>query len=141
MTMFTALSTGLRLALIPLLFACSDRNSDYPELLLDGFSDGNYVQIMGNIGNAVCVTGDLSIDSMGVYFPLQPIERDGVIDIGFSRINTNLSFDYASGAGLQHQQTYTVCGILRDATPFEQCDSRFCKWYELRNAVLRPRLP
>jgi hypothetical protein len=73
----------------------------------------------------------------GVYFPLEPGESDGVITIGTSRIISGLSYDYALRRGMVDGESYRVCGTLRDATPFRQCDDDRCKWYELQNAELR----
>ena len=106
-------------------------------IVLHGFSDVNYVELNRNIGAFVCVRGALSIDSAGVYFALQPIEDRNIIDIGFSRIISGLSYQHVRRNGMVSGRSYRVCGTLRDATPFRQCSHDHCKWYKLENAELR----
>lgn len=109
-------------------------------IVLHYFSKKNYVELQKHLGQKVCVTGNLSIDSMGVYYPLQPIGHEDVIDIGFSRINTGLSRLSVLRRGMVNGKVYTVCGLLKDATPFHNCDTNLCKWYALTNADPRTSL-
>jgi len=111
----------------------------YHDIVLDGFSEGNYGKLDRSVGDPVCIYGRMSIDSIhdSVYFPLQPMEEDEVITIGFSRVISGLSYDYANRNGMVDGQSYRVCGILRDATPFRQCGHNRCKWYKLEDAELQ----
>jgi hypothetical protein len=120
------------------LMACSVPSmTDSREVNLRDFSDSNYVSLERALGRPVCVTGRLSIDTAGIYFALQPTERDGAIDVGFSRINTDLSYRSADLSGIKHAEVHTLCGTLEIATPFEVCDVNECKWYRLKEAKLR----
>jgi hypothetical protein len=118
---------------------CCRPSSSVP-IVLHEFSEGNYAALNRGLNNSVCVTGRLSIDSMGVYYPLQPVEQEGAIDIGFSRVNTGLSRSLASRKGLRDGRVYTICGVLKDSTPFKGCDNNHCRWYVLTNAEPRRNL-
>jgi hypothetical protein len=112
----------------------TDRN-----IVLDGFSDRNYVELNRSLGARVCVYGRLSIDSVhhSVHFALQPVELEGIINVGFSRIISGLSYERVHRDGMADGESHRVCGTLRDATPFRQCDQDHCKWYKLENAELQ----
>lgn len=107
-----------------------------PSVSLRGFTKGNYTALERSLGRYTCVTGTLSVDSMGVYFPLQPMEEDNVIDIGFSRVDTGLKRSVVLKEGLIGGRVYTVCGLLKHATPFKGCETNDCKWYALTDAKL-----
>jgi len=102
--------------------------------MLNGFSDGNYAELNRHLGASVCIRGRVTIDTAGVYFALRPIENEGIIDIGFSRIISGLSAEQVRRNHMVDGGRYRVCGTLRDATPFRNCDHDQCKWYELENA-------
>jgi hypothetical protein len=108
-----------------------------PYIVLHGFSEANYAALDKSVGGEVCITGKLSVDSMGVYYPLQPSEEDDVIDLGFSRINTGLNRILASRMGLRNGHVHTICGLLEDATPFERCDNNRCRWYNVTAAKVQ----
>lgn len=116
--------------------ACVHSQTEYSEILLDGFSDSNYAKLNSNLGSPVCVRGRIQIDSMGIYFPLRPAEEGDVIDIGFSRILSGYSL-VDDPPQMRDGGVYTVCGILRDATPFRRCDHNYCRWYNLSEPELR----
>lgn len=118
---------------------CQHIDSNYRVVTLDGFSDRNYVELNRSLGQPVCVHGRLSIDAVhqSAHFALQPIEDRGNIDIGFSRVVSGLSHEYVRRNGMVDGESYRICGVLRDATPFRQCDNNLCKWYALENAELR----
>ena len=96
----------------------------------------NYKAIESRLQNKVCVRGQLSVDSMGVYYPLEPREYQGVVNLGFSRIKTDLDRSLALRSGLTNGGVHTVCGILEEATPFKGCDDVECKWYSLTGATV-----
>jgi len=109
-----------------------------PELIvLESFSDGNYAALNSHLGSSVCILGTLSVDSSGVYFQLRPMEDDGIITIGVSRVVLDITGDEASRNGVAHGERVRACGALRDATPFRECEDNYCKWYKLENADLR----
>jgi hypothetical protein len=118
---------------------CVHPASSSKGIVLEGFRSSNYTVLEKNIGQTVCITGKLSIDSMGVYYPLQPLERDGIIGLGFSRIETGIKRDAALQSGLIHGGVYTLCGSLKNSTPFEGCDINECKWYALIGAGLQKK--
>jgi len=107
-----------------------------PDIALSDFSKMNYTAIESRLQSKVCISGRLSIDSMGVYYPLQPIEEGGVVNLGFSRIKTDLDRSSAVRSGLTNGGTQTLCGLLEEATPFKGCDDVECKWYALTGATL-----
>jgi hypothetical protein len=110
-------------------------NPTVPEKIsLQGFSKRNYVKLKRGLGREICITGRLSIDSMGVYYALRPMEGDGIIDIGFSRVNTDLKRAAALQIGLVNGRVQTLCGSLKEATPFEGCEADDCRWYALTGA-------
>jgi hypothetical protein len=74
---------------------------------------------------------------MGVYYALRPSEEEGVINLGFSRIKTDLDRSFALQKGLTNGGARVVCGLLVEATPFKGCDNTECKWYALTGANLR----
>lgn len=108
-----------------------------PSVALQGYSDDNYGVLDENIGSETCARGRLNIDTAGVYFPLQPIESDGIISVGFSRINTDLTDSAISRHRLKSGNEYQVCGVLQDDTPFEDCRTNQCKWYRIEGATYR----
>jgi hypothetical protein len=109
------------------------------EIALQGFSERNYANLDKGLDSEVCISGKLAIDSMGVYYPLQPVEEEDVITIGFSRINTGLDRLAASRKGLTNGGVHTICGLLENSTPFKNCDTNHCKWYTLTDAKPRRR--
>lgn len=113
----------------------------YHNIILDGFSDRNYVELNREIGSPVCVYGRLSIDPphQSVHFSLRPMQVGDIVTIGYSRINSGLSYEYTRRHGMVDGRRYRVCGTLRDATPFRQCDYNYCRWYRLENSELRLR--
>lgn len=127
---FTILSTFL-------LNGCQHVDQAYREIVLDGFSDSNYSQLNQGIGTPVCVRGRPVVSSMGLHFALAPSEQNGVLSPGYSRIGTGLNYDYALRNRIVDGGNYRVCGVLRNATPFPQCDRDDCRWYELGNSELR----
>lgn len=134
-----SLHVAVRLTILStfLLNACQHVDQANQDIVLHGFSDGNYAQLNPRIGTAVCIRGRLSVSSMGLHFPLQPVEDKGVLFPGYSRIVTGLSYDYARRNRIVDGGIYRVCGTLRDATPFRQCDRDYCRWYELGDSELR----
>ena len=100
-------------------------------------SPSNFKRLNGAIGKMACITGHLSVDSAGVYFPLQPTHDGGVLNPGFSRITAALP--RGGDRALPHltSGTHTVCGILEDATPFKGCSVNECKWYRLDRPNLK----
>ena len=117
--------------------SCQHQGMSATPIALKGFSDENYEALEAHKGSKVCVNGILSIDSVGVYYPLQPIERDDSIDVGFSRIEAGISRQTALGKGFVDGGRHTVCGKVEDATPFRKCNTAYCKWYSLAEA--KPR--
>lgn len=124
---------GIQMAFASLIMGACHHSASPMRINLQGFSGTNYDKLEQGVGHEVCVTGPLSIDSMGVYYALRPIEDDGVIDIGFSRINTGLNRRAALQAGLVNGRVHTLCGSLKEATPFEACEADDCRWYALTN--------
>ena len=121
-----AVSAGSTLA------GCAHEPAGFQRVALKGFSPGNYRALDEALGRRVCVTGRLSIDSFGVYYPLGKLEEDdGVINLGFSRVKADMSRSAALARGLVDNGVQTMCGVLREATPFEGCDANDCKWYAL----------
>lgn len=106
------------------------------DVKLDGYSMSNYVALDQNPGQRACVEGVLKVDTAGVYFPLQPIESDGVISVSFSRINTDLTKEFVSKVRGKRGKRSVVCGDVRETTPFENCETNFCRCYELGNSTL-----
>lgn len=121
-----------------LVIACQHVQSSSQEISLHGFSNRNYVNLNKALGTFVCVRGKILIDSTHqvVYFPLKPIIENDVITIGVSRVK-GLSYDYVHRNAMVDGRRYRVCGNLRDATPFQECEDNDCRWYNLENAVLR----
>lgn len=109
-------------------------------IMLKGFSQSNYTSLERSLNGKVCITGKLVVNSMGIYYPLQPMEKDGIITIGFSRISIEIDRAYVTRRGLKSGRNYTICGLLEDATPFKKCGTNHCKWYKLTEAQLRRRL-
>jgi hypothetical protein len=107
-----------------------------PDIALNDYSKMNYTAVESRLQTKVCIRGRLSIDSMGVYYPLQPTEEEGVINLGFSRIKTDLDRNAALRSGLTNGGTETLCGLLVEATPFKGCADVECKWYALTGATL-----
>lgn len=103
---------------------------------LKEFSEENYEILDSNIGRQVCISGIISIDSIGVYFSLQPITTDEFIDVGFSRINSGLSYEDAARENMKDGEVYEICGVLHDVTPFQTCNTDYCKWYELQSSTV-----
>lgn len=126
------------LAALSAFIAGGCQHLDYAEriITLDGFSDRNYTELDEHLGESVCIRGRLSIDSThhSVHFALRPIQDGNIITIGFSRIISGLSYDYVRRHGMVDGARYRVCGTLRDATPFRQCNYNDCKWYRLENS-------
>lgn len=110
-----------------------------PVVMIDGYSQRNYVAIDRHLESEVCVRGNLHSDTAGIYFPLQPIEDENLISVGFSRIETDLSSDIADARNLRSQSDQTVCGFLVESTPFARCETNYCRWFELRNSVFQSR--
>lgn len=106
---------------------------------LQGFSQRNYIALERLKGRNVCIRGRLTVDSMGVYYALQPVESGDVIDLGFSRVKTDLSRNSALDNGLSNGGIYTICGLLEESTPFKGCDDSDCKWYTLNGAQPRKK--
>jgi hypothetical protein len=121
---------------IPLSAGCQSLERTSHDIVLNGFSDRNYVGLNRGMGASVCISGRISIDTAGVYFALRPIRDGDIIDIGFSRIISGLSDEQVRRNNMVSGGRYRVCGTLRDATPFRQCDYDHCKWYRLENAEL-----
>jgi hypothetical protein len=133
-----ALSTAVRCTILStILSGCQHVGEPYREIDLDRFSDSNYSHLNPSLGDFVCIRGKLVVSSMGLHFPLKPVEEEGVLSPGYSRIVTGLSYDYALRNRIVDGGNYRVCGILRDATPFPNCSRDDCRWYELGNAELR----
>lgn len=116
---------------------CCQSTGSFTHIVLNGFSESNYDALEASLDSRVCITGPLSIDSMGVYYPLQPIEKDGIIDIGFSRVDTGLNRVLSLKRGLKNSKVYTLCGVLESKTVFNGCDTNDCRWYHLKRAALR----
>lgn len=114
-----------------LVAGCSHAGASTADIELRGFSQRNYAALDRMLGNNVCISGRLWIDSMGVYYPLQPDESAGVLDPGFSRVKIDLSRSLALQNGLSNRRVHTLCGLLRESTPFQGCDTSDCKWYSL----------
>jgi hypothetical protein len=134
-----ALKVAVRLTILSafVLNGCQHLDQPYREIVLDGFSDSNYSQLNQSIGTPVCIRGKLVVSSMGLHFALQPSEENGVLSPGYSRIVTGLNNDYALRNRIVDGRNYRVRGMLRDATPFPQCDRDDCRWYELGDSELR----
>jgi hypothetical protein len=122
-----------------LLGSCMHEVENSYYINLQGFSQKNYIALERLKGSNVCIKGRLTIDSMGVYYALQSVESDGVIDLGFSRVKTDLSRNSALGNGLSNGGIHTICGLLEESTPFKGCDDSDCKWYTLIGAQLRKK--
>lgn len=135
------LSATACLAILSIILSagCQHLGHARRDLVLERFSDRNYAELDRRLGAISCIRGTIYIDSIhrSVYFPLESGEDDGVITIGISRIISGLSYDYALRSGMVDGESYRVCGVLRDATPFRQCDDPNCKWYKLENAELQ----
>lgn len=116
---------------------CQHLEHSSHDIVLDGFSNRNYVELNRSIGASICIRGRISIDTAGIYFALRPIRDRDIIDIGFSRVISGLSDEQVHRNNMIGGGLYRVCGTLRDATPFRRCDYDHCKWYELENAELR----
>lgn len=106
-------------------------------VILNGYSGANYVSLNKNIGHYLCVTGKLAVNTSGVYFALQPVEKDGLIDPGFSRVITDLSNTTTKGLTLFTESRHTVCGTLKSNSRFARCTINECKWYKLTNSRFR----
>lgn len=114
---------------------CPVPKSQGARIELNRFSDSNYDVLNKNLSQKVCIVGALSINSMGVYYALQPSEgEDGAIDLAVSRVSTGLNRVHASKIGLKDGRNSTICGRLEDTTPFKGCVDNYCKWYTLTNA-------
>ena len=77
----------------------------------------------------VCIHGKISNDNQGVYFLLEPYESEGVITPSPSRVQVGGGIN--SVRALRDGNTYTVCGTLRETTPWRVCNDTDCKWYTL----------
>jgi hypothetical protein len=132
-----ALAASVLLGGSPLSAGDQPRDHRSREIVLRGFSDSAYAELDRGMGTPVCIRGRISIDTAGVYFALQPIQAGDIIDVGFSRILLGLSNEQARRNNMVNGRRYRLCGTLRDATPFQQCDHDHCKWYELQNAELQ----
>jgi hypothetical protein len=106
---------------------------------LRGFSSSNYSALNRNLGHEVCVTGRLSVDSSGIRFLLRPYERGDNIDPAPSRVFADLRDEQYLQNRFVNRGRYTICGMLRDATPWDRCDYTECKWYRLEHAEVRRR--
>ena len=124
---------------VTLVGACQHDRQSSRYILIRDFSKGNYDSLNSSLGLHVCIRGRVTVDRFhgGVYFPLQAYEDNGVITVDPSRIVSGLTYDYARGRGVSHRKIYTVCGLLRDATPCQKCDYNQCKWYRLEKAELQ----
>jgi hypothetical protein len=122
-----------------LITGCRHVTNGSHDIVLDGFSDRNYLNLDRSLGSPVCIRGKVIIDRFhgGVYFPLQTNKNKEVITIGLSRIISGLTYDYARRNAMVGGKSYRVCGTLRYATPFRHCDDNDCKWYRMEN----PELP
>ncbi len=139
----TRVLKGVLLLLVSSLFlhGCAHSRASSEIVVLDGYSEGNYAELDEHIGTGkrVCVRGNLRVGAAdGVYFQLQPVEKDGVLDPGFSRVTTDISRSVLDRHGLEIGSTseQTICGVVRDSTPFPKCDFNDCRWYEIRGSVL-----
>lgn len=138
MTVITAILAVTNAALTVLVASgCYRPPTSSQNIVLNGFSNQNYVLLERYIGNKICITGKLSIDSMGVYYQLQPTEEENIIHLSFSRINTGLNRSLTIRKGLNNGSVQTICGLLKDTTPFKGCDTNDCKWYALTDAEPR----
>lgn len=125
--------------LAPVAGSCGHAIASPAPIKLNGFAPSNYISLEKSLNSEVCVKGKLVIDSMGVYYPLQPNEKEGVINIGFSRITAEIGRADAVRQGLRSGRVQTICGLLKDATPFKNCRTQDCKWYKLTGAQARGR--
>lgn len=118
------------------LSACLHQAPPQDSLRIVGYSDENFAFLDRRIASRVCVQGELVISTHGVYFPLAPIERDGVIEPGAARILSGLSYSAAMDKGLRHGAVHEICGTVQDATPFRNCTDNSCRWYKLVGPVV-----
>lgn len=114
-------------------------SNDTPVVMLDGYSQDNYAVLDNHLESEICVRGKLHSDTTGIYFPLQPIEDENLISVGFSRISTDISGSLADTRDLSSRSDQTVCGFLVESTPFARCETNYCRWFELRGSVFRFR--
>lgn len=121
----------VRYAFSSLLLAGCQQTVESNRIVLQGYSDSNYARLDAAVGARVCVAGRLFTTSVGAYYALQPPEDDGVIDTAFSKIVIDLPGVGASQSYSSRGRVRTTCGVLEDATPFENCRDRFCRWYRL----------
>jgi len=115
---------------------CSHMTTAENDIVLDGFSDENYIALDNNIGRSVCIAGTLNIDDTGIYFLLKPRFDGETIRPYASRIITRLNYQYAAQHNMKDGRVYRLCGILRVETALTTCSSNSCKWYELEGAKL-----
>ena len=118
---------------------CQHKPDTTDQISIQGFSDINYTALNRGLGSHVCVYGRVVVDRFhgGVYFPLQPHMKDGIITVDPSRVVSGLSYNYTQSRQVRNGNKYRICGILQDATPFPKCNNNYCKWYKLTDAVLR----
>lgn len=114
-------------------------SNDTPVVVLDGYSQENYTVLDRHLEAEVCVKGKLHSDTAGIYFPLQPIEDENLISVGFSRISTDIATDLGGAGDLSSRSDQTVCGFLVESTPFARCKTNYCRWFELRSSVFQSR--
>lgn len=115
---------------------CNHVDTIARDIVLDGYEDSNYEALNNSLGAKVCVIGTLSIDTAGVYFPLQSLESGDLVNFGFSRINASLSHAPLASNEMRTGQVYRICGKLKDVTPFRKCSDNWCRWYELESAKI-----
>jgi hypothetical protein len=115
---------------------CSHMTTAENDIVLDGFSDENYIALDKNIGRSTCIAGTLNIDDNGIYFLLKPRFDGETISPYASRIITRLNYEYAAQNNMKDGRVYKLCGTLRVETALTTCNSNSCKWYVLEDAKL-----
>lgn len=114
--------------------ACQQTPVTHSDVVLNGYSAENYVLLDALLGKHACITGEVFAGT-SVFFQLEPIEREGILNFGYSRVMVQWRSIRSYGR-VKRGSTYRICGELRDTTDRQHCDTQDCREYELRDAVL-----
>lgn len=127
----------LQIAIYCSVFAvsCGSIHSD-DHISLSGVTDMTYDQMDKSVGSSVCLLGKVYSSQLGSYFPLQPAEEDGVITSGSSRVMVSQS-NMSKRVVIVDNETYRICGVIKEITPFPSCTTKRCKWYEIDSRAIR----
>ena len=116
---------------------CAQTPIEHDNIVLQRFEDSNYALLNAAVGGQACVVGNLSVDDHGVWFLLEPVEQDGVLDTSPSRVRVFFAEPTVfSERDLRGARIRRVCGVLEDEALRDGCAHNRCRSYQLRAAQL-----